>query len=380
MAIDQDSATDGQTLDGERGITSIAESKGKAGGSELGKKLGVAAGIAFLGFLAFMQWPSEEEAPTEEVVESTRRISSGGEFQPADIVEPQQEPAAPAAAPAEEQPVGPIERIRIEQAELPAEPTEAELLFESSKRAPLMAFQGNRTATPQAGATGTDGGGLFGSTDGGQGQGSSGLAADLQTTKLEGSLASVLANPHLTITQGTIIPCSLDTAMNSSQPGMVRCTVNDDIYSTTGTVILLEKGTRIVGQYRGGLQRGTKRLFVIWTRAETPNGVVVTLDSAGTDGLGRAGFDGDIDTQFWTRFGGTIMLSIIDDVLAGYVASQSSADTIENTTDGVSSLAQTELQSTINVPIILRKNQGEEVAVMVARDLDFSNVYRLKTR
>jgi len=380
MAIDQDGPTDGQTLDGERGITSIAESKGKAGGSELGKKLGVAAGIAFLGFLAFMQWPSEEEAATEEVVESTRRISSGGEFQPADIVEPQQEPAAPAAAPAEEQPVGPIERIRIEQAELPAEPTEAELLFESSKRAPLMAFQGNRTATPQAGATGTDGGGLFGSTDGGQGQGSSGLAADLQTTKLEGSLASVLANPHLTITQGTIIPCSLDTAMNSSQPGMVRCTVNDDIYSTTGTVILLEKGTRIVGQYRGGLQRGTKRLFVIWTRAETPNGVVVTLDSAGTDGLGRAGFDGDIDTQFWTRFSGTIMLSIIDDVLAGYAASQSSADTIENTTDGVSSLAQTELQSTINVPIILRKNQGEEVAVMVARDLDFSNVYRLKTR
>lgn len=108
--------------------------------------------VAFLGFLAFMQWPSEEEAPTEEVVESTRRISSGGEFQPADIVEPQPEPAAPAAAPADEQPVGPIERIRIEQAEIPAEPTEAELLFESSKRAPLMAYQGNRTATPQAGA------------------------------------------------------------------------------------------------------------------------------------------------------------------------------------------------------------------------------------
>lgn len=380
MAIEQDSPTDGQTLDGERGITSIADSKGKAGGAELGKKLGVAAGIAFLGFLAFLQWPTNEEPPEEEVLESTRRIRSGGQFQPADIVEAQPEPTAPAAAPAEEQPVGPIERIRIEQAELPKEPTEAELLFESSKRAPLMAFEGATRSAPQAGATGTDSGGLFGSTDGGQGQGSSGLAADLQTTKLEGSLATVLANPHLTITQGTIIPCSLDTAMNSSQPGMVRCTVNDDIYSTTGTVILLEKGTRIVGQYRGGLQRGTKRLFVIWTRAETPNGVVITLDSAGTDGLGRAGFDGDIDTQFWTRFGGTIMLSIIDDVLAGYVASQSSADNIENTTDGVSSLAQTELQSTINVPIILRKNQGEEVAVMVARDLDFSNVYRLKTR
>ena len=168
--------------------------------------------------------------------------------------------------------------------------------------------------------------------------------------------------------------------MESSQPGMVRCTVTDDIYATTGTVVLMEKGTRIVGQYRGGLQRGTQRLFVIWTRAETPNGVIVTLDSAGTDGLGRAGFAGDIDTQFWTRFGGTMLLSVIDDALAALVVSSSNADTIENTTNGASNLAQTELQSTINVPIVLRKNQGEEVAVMVARDLDFSAVYRLKSR
>lgn len=42
------------------------------------------------------------------------------------------------------------------------------------------------------------------------------------------------------------------------------------------------------------------------------------------------------------------------------------------------SLAQTELENTIDVPVILRKNQGEEVSVMVARDLDFSGVYRLK--
>ena len=96
--------------------------------------------------------------------------------------------------------------------------------------------------------------------------------------------------------------------------------------------------------------------------------MIVTLDSAGTDGLGRAGFDGDIDTQFWTRFGGTMLLSVIDDALAALVVSSSNADTIENTTNGASNLAQTELQSTINVPIVLRKNQGEEVAVIAMID------------
>jgi type IV secretion system protein VirB10 len=378
MTTEQDGPAEGQTLEGERGITSITDATGKTGGADFGKKLGLAAGIAFLGVLAYLQWPSAAEQPLEEVTESTRRIRSGGEFQPAEITDPQPEAVVPAAVKTEEPPVGPIERIRIEQEQLPAEPSEAELLFESSKRAPLMAYEGSLSASPGAGVTASTDGGVFGSPDGAQGV--SGLAGDLQPTKLEGVRASILANPHLTITQGTIIPCVLETAMESSQPGMVRCTVTNDIYATTGTVILLEKGTRVVGQYRGGLQRGTPRLFVIWTRAETPNGVIVTLDSPGTDGLGRAGFNGDIDTQFWTRFGGTMLLSVIDDALAAAVVSSSNADTLENTTNGASSLAQTELQSTINVPVVLRKNQGEEVAVMVARDLDFSSVYSLKAR
>lgn len=378
MALEQDGPADGQTLEGERGITSITDATGKKGSVDFGKKLGLAAGIAFLGVLAYLQWPAAEEAPPEEVTESTRRIRSGGEFQPADIIDPKPETIVAAAVKPENPPVGPIERIRIEQEKLSAEPSDAELLFESSKRAPLMAYEGSASSSSAAGAAAPSDGGLFGSPE--DAQGVSGLAGDLQATKLEAARATVLANPHLTITQGTIIPCVLETAMDSSQPGMVRCTVTDDIYATTGAVVLLEKGTRIVGQYRGGLQRGTQRLFVIWTRAETPNGVIVTLDSAGTDGLGRTGFEGDIDTQFWTRFGGTMLLSVIDDALAAAVASSSNADTLENTTNGASSLAQTELQSTINVPIVLRKNQGEEVAVMVARDLDFSDVYRLKPR
>lgn len=378
MAKDQDHPGDGESLEGERGITSITETSGKGGGAEFGKKLGLAAGIAFLGVLAWLQWPSTEEPPAEAVTESTRRIRAGGEFQPAEISDPKPEAVTPAAVKVDTPAVGPIEQIRNEQAMLPAEPSEAELLFESSKRAPLMAYEGALPAKQAADTAGPSEGSFFGSDAGAQG--TSGLAGDLKATKLEGSRASVLANPHLTITQGTLIPCVLETAMDSSQPGMVRCTVTDDIYATTGTVVLLEKGTRIVGQYRGGLQRGTQRLFVIWTRAETPNGVIVTLDSAGTDGLGRAGFDGDIDTQFWTRFGGTMLLSVIDDALAALVVSSSNADSIENTTNGASNLAQTELQSTINVPIVLRKNQGEEVAVMVARDLDFSAVYRLKSR
>ena len=63
-------------------------------------------------------------------------------------------------------------------------------------------------------------------------------------------------------------------------------------------------------------------MFVLWSRAKTPTGVVVTLASPATDSLGRAGFDGEIDTHFFERFGGALLLSIVAD--GSQIASRSS--------------------------------------------------------
>lgn len=380
----------GPVVDGERTIASVTAEKTGRGSGDTQKLIVLGSIVIGVAVFAYFGWPREETPANQPVQTEDTRIRTTTQFQPADITEPtpsvQETPAqAPAADPA---PVGPIERIRREQPEpapAPAELTEAEQLLIASRRAPVLAFSGGNVGTGAPNATSPisqpQGQGLFDTTPGAGGAAGDGddggLASALRRTPLEGSKASVIAEPHLTITQGTAIPCNLDTAMDSSLGGMVRCTVTDDIFGTTGTVVLLERGTKIVGEYRGGLRRGETRLFVIWTRAETPKGVIVTLDSPATDSLGRTGFDGVIDTQFWTRFSGTIMLSIIDDALA-IAANQSDTD-LENTSAGARDLASTELESTINVPVILRKPQGEEVAVMVSRDLDFSSVYRLTT-
>jgi len=73
------------------------------------------------------------------------------------------------------------------------------------------------------------------------------------------------------------------------------------------------KGAQVGGEYRGNVRRGSKRLFVLWTRAKTPTGVIAALASPATDALGRAGFDGDIDTHFFERFGSALLLSIVND-------------------------------------------------------------------
>uniref|UniRef100_A4X0Q1 Conjugation TrbI family protein n=1 Tax=Cereibacter sphaeroides (strain ATCC 17025 / ATH 2.4.3) TaxID=349102 RepID=A4X0Q1_CERS5 len=381
MAEERTSAEPAEaSVEGERGISPITAGQ-SPGLSEANKKILVAAGIMFLGALAYLQWPSDETPPKEEKVQEVSRLRPSRDFQPAEITDPPPAPETAAAAPSAEPakpaaPMGPIERARADTA-APAGPSEAQLLYESSQRAPLMAFSGsnnNNISQISGEAAASGAGSLFGSGTGPE-VGPVGLSAELVTSDRGAVKATRLAHPELTITQGTIIPCVLDTAMDSTAPGMVRCTVTDDVWSTTGSVILLDRGTRIVGEYRGGMQRGRKRMFVLWTRAETPHGVVVNLSSPAVDAVGRSGFSGDVDTQFWSRFGGTLMLSVIDSALIAAANENSSAETV---TTNVGDLAQTELERMIDVPVILRKNQGEEVAVMVARDLDFSGVYRLR--
>lgn len=188
--------------------------------------------------------------------------------------------------------------------------------------------------------------------------------------------ASRLPDRNLLLVAGAALPCVLQTAMDSSTPGYVSCVVPKDIYSDNGAVVLMERGTRVLGEYRGGLQQGRSRLFVLWTRAVTPTGVTVTLASPAADALGRAGFDGEVDTHFWQRFGGALLLSVVDDgVHAAF-----GEDGAGNTTRLPSDAAGVALQGSIGIPPTLRKAQGAEVSIFVAQDLDFAGVYRLRAR
>src|SRR6516165_5766438 len=197
----------------------------------------------------------------------------------------------------------------------------------SPAAAPILAYSGQETAVPPpspAAATPSQAGsgvGTGGAAAGGLAPDTSPLAARLKPTVLDGEQASVLQNPDMVITEGTIVPCILQTAIDSQLPSLVTCVVPMDIRGSTGNVVLLDAGTKIVGQMESGLLQGQNRVFVDWTRAETPDHVIVTLDSPGTDQLGRGGLAGAVNNHFWDRFGGALMLTLVQGALqAGTVA------------------------------------------------------------
>lgn len=209
------------------------------------------------------------------------------------------------------------------------------------------------------------------------------------------------------VPQGFMIRGVLETAIQSDLPGNVRATTSEDVWSFDGRRILIPKGTMLTGEYRSGLSRGQSRVFVVWTRMLRADGVSLMLGSLGTDGLGRSGLTGDVDTHFLQRFGNAALLTITGGA-AQFVAglgqnnqttgtqyaldpttgtlvpiSGSQNQTLmaarqvgaQSTSQAISRMAEEALKDEIHIPPTIYVDQGTRIIVFVKRDLDFSDLY-----
>jgi type IV secretion system protein VirB10 len=253
------------------------------------------------------------------------------------------------------------------------QPSQAEALREAARRSSLIAYGGERDSG-SAGVRSSDYGGAANA-----GHQPSPPPTNLDTLRQASAIGQAQARPlpdrNFLITAGSFIPCVLQSAMDSSQPGYVSCIVPRNIYSDNGRVVLMEKGTKILGEYQGGLNRGQYRLFVLWTRAVTPRGIAIDVASPATDALGRGGVDGRVNNFFWQRFGTALLFSLVED--AATVGAEAVGNSASNTTRVPSDAASTILQQNGQIKPVLRKNQGEDVGITVAQDFDFSTVYGL---
>jgi type IV secretion system protein VirB10 len=264
------------------------------------------------------------------------------------------------------------------------EPSPAPQQGETAATSPILAFSGGSGEPREATSTAAIAPAPAPSAPPAKTEDETKLGARLHPTLLEPTKARLLPHPDFLLTKGTIIPCILQTAINTELAGFVKCVTPRETRSTTGNVVVLDKGTMIVGEIERGLQNGEDRVFVLWDRAETPDHAIITLASPGTDELGRSGLPGVVDTHFWERFGAAIMLSVVQGGLqAGSNLATSSPNggtTIQSFQGNGQELANTALVNSINIPPTLEKNQGDNVAIFVARDLDFSDIYALRPR
>jgi len=170
------------------------------------------------------------------------------------------------------------------------------------------------------------------------------------------------------VTQGTLIPAVLETAIDTDVPGFVRAVVSADVRSFDGVRVLVPRSSRLIGQYRSGLTAGQKRAYVIWTRLIRPDGVSVNLASPAIGFGGETGLAGKVDSHFFERFGSAMLLSVV----GGLSALGSNGASV--VVGGGQSAAAAAIGQTGQIGPTIRIRQGEPVRVFTARDLDFSKV------
>ena len=250
--------------------------------------------------------------------------------------------------------------------------------MKAARHAPLLAFAGGGGAAGGgSGQQGQAGAVPLGMTQ--PGRQPTELAAKLVPTQVTSVTATVLKNQPYLLTRGTQIQCVLLTAIDSTLPGPISCKLPYDVIGKTG-LTLLDRGSIVVGETGGSMQQGQSRLFALWSRAETPQGVVISLDSPGADPLGRAGFDGDVDNHFLARIGNALLLSVVQGGLQVASSAVSAQGSTQLNLGGSESAIAEALRGSVNIRPTLRMNQGDTVSISVIRDLDFSPVYQLSVR
>ena len=192
------------------------------------------------------------------------------------------------------------------------------------------------------------------------------------SSTVETARASRLGNPSRTIVQGTVLQATLETAITTDLPGMIRAVLSDDVRSYDGSTVLLPGGSRLIGTYSSDVSIAQGRALIAWTRAVTPSGTSIMLGSVGADSLGRSGQAGDVDTRFFERFGSAALISFIG-AAPQLIADDNGGEgeVVEDLGDDFRDSTRSTVDEYLRIPPTISIAQGEEMIVFVNRDLEF---------
>lgn len=190
--------------------------------------------------------------------------------------------------------------------------------------------------------------------------------------QIEGGEAVVIGDLGRTLKPTTRIGCTLTQAIDGTHAGPLVCSVARPVMSWDGLAELLPAGTPIIGNYQP-LSVGQGRMMAMAATAWRSDGLAVPLGGAPmTDPLGRVGMDGHVDTRFWERVGNAIITdAALSAIALPSAALRSQSNGVQFNTSDTEGVVNQVLSSTVNLPPVFHKNQGEEVQILVTAPVHF---------
>lgn len=199
---------------------------------------------------------------------------------------------------------------------------------------------------------------------------SGGAAAGAGDSGDDAVRATIIRNRGSIIPQGAIIAATLETPLDSDRPGLARAIVSQDVRSFDGTRVLIPRGSRLIGEFKAETGAGLRRVLVTWNRLIRPDGVAIRIGSPVTDAMGAAGVPGRVNTHFLERFGNAVLQSALTVGVNLASLPRDSAGVYVGLPATAAEVGRSLAPSTQRSPTV-KVREGAQVAVLVARDLDF---------
>ena len=188
-----------------------------------------------------------------------------------------------------------------------------------------------------------------------------------------------------TLRAGSVVPGVLLTGISSDLPGDIVGQVSRNVYdSRTQRILLIPKGSRLIGTYDNQIASDQNRLLVAWTRLILPDGQSMKLPGlALKDRAGQTGAKGDVDNHWRRVFGNALLLSAIGagvqlsqpqqaSVLAPPSAGQVAAGSLGQE---LSNVALEIIRRGMDAPPTITVRQGQPFNVFLNGDLVFDGPY-----
>lgn len=177
-------------------------------------------------------------------------------------------------------------------------------------------------------------------------------SATLQPTQAQSVVATKINNDlKYMIIQGKVIDAVLETAINTQMSsGVIRAVISRDVYGEQGDLVLIPKGSRLVGKYSASSSTSSSgsstssdgiitRVYASWNRIITPSGIDINLpETPATDTLGRNGIPGYLDTNLSNNLINAFLVSILGPYIVAKVSGEGDQNVNTGSTDYSSGL------------------------------------------
>lgn len=119
------------------------------------------------------------------------------------------------------------------------------------------------------------------------------------------------------LVKGKIINATIESALDSTIGGDIRAIISNDVYSNSGRIVLIPRGSRLFGTYSSGVGTPLGRMQINWNRVDLPNGYTVDImGSYGINNLAEKGVNGKVDRKIIEQLTSSILTSVVNIAVA----------------------------------------------------------------